>query len=91
MDYIDEVIEYAESIESDAVIVAGKFLPQIKNALPDLKTGNVEFLYLLTEDQIDHYRTRGAEFYFLQDADILNLNEHGIDLKSLPATLLPMK
>jgi hypothetical protein len=71
------------------VVVAGHWLSPVYVYVLEHPDDSTRYVYLLTADEAERYRRRGAHLYYLPGQRELNLERNRIDLRTFGARALP--
>jgi hypothetical protein len=81
MDYVEACLARARRLPGESVVVAYDWLPQIRVRLHGKREGSVEYVYLLTREELAAFRARGVAVYDLAGADAENEKVNGVSLR----------
>jgi hypothetical protein len=80
-DYVEACMARARRLPGESVVVAYDWLPRIRVRLGGKREGSVEYVYLLTRDELAALRARGAGVYDLAGAEWENVKVNGVSLR----------
>jgi hypothetical protein len=81
MDYVETCLGRARRLPGESVVVAYDWLPRIRVRLGGKREGGVEYVYLLTRDELAALRARGVGVYDLAGAEAENVKVNGVSLR----------
>ena len=80
MAYTKKIVEVGRTLTRKTIIIAGKWVPQIEIYVPQLRSGPVQYVYLLDAKTLQSYQTQGFDVYFLPGQTKYNFKRYGVDL-----------
>jgi hypothetical protein len=88
--YIEHIIAFGDTVSEKCVIVSGVWYPHLifalSNGIPEnesenvLKHGKVDYVDLLSLDQIYRYQQQKIKIYYVTSAEKYNYNASGLDI-----------
>jgi hypothetical protein len=82
MRYVEASLERARSLPGESVVAAYDWLPQIRVLLGGKRDGRVEYVYLLTADEIADLARRGVAIFDMAGAEAENQKVNRVSLRA---------
>ncbi len=83
-----EIVHKSNSLDQEALIVAGYWLPKIQTIIPGSSSSEVRFTYSLDAQQASEALEKGIHVYFLPNIRQHNQSATGVDLVEFGGKLL---
>jgi hypothetical protein len=80
MSVVEEVMRATDEVKVPAVLSTGWYLPMIEAELGSDTNGPIQFVGLISADDLQRYRDAGRLVYYLPQVREYNLRVHGFDL-----------
>ncbi|MCX6835547.1 MAG: hypothetical protein NTW07_10525, partial [candidate division Zixibacteria bacterium] len=87
LEFVKRVIDQSRSLDDNAIVIAGWWLPQIETTL-NAEQSRVEFVYLLDRNKLEQSLSTGRKIFFLPEMDAYELRIFGVDLRQAGANEL---